>query len=394
MTNQTGGTINGGRNGVDLFSFTTGATVTNEQGATISGGLNGLNLLNVSTVINQGQILGGTASGVSMGGVGSLTNSGTISATEGIGVSLEGGIVTNQSGGTITGGVFDNGISFRTFLGTVINAGTISSPNAAGVSFLAGGVVTNQTGGTISSQNNAGILFVNAAGTVVNAGTISGASVRFAGTGDNVLTLQTGSVLNGDAVGSTATGATNSLILQGNGTANNNFLNFNSLDVQASGTWTLNGSSQVGAATVNSGVLEIGDAAHPSAELIGTVTGEHRRSPGGARPDHRRPQCHWWRYGITRRRGWDHDWDFDRHRQCDLRDQFDFRGQCQWRRTGQQASAVFGGTAAFDRRERKSDGGRHLCSLDPVHDPDALLAVWAAPHSAAFLAISPFSHRR
>jgi hypothetical protein len=39
--------------------------------------------------------------------------------------------------------------------------------------------------------------------------------VRFTGAGSNTLTLQDSSVLNGDAVGSTATGATNKLVLQG-----------------------------------------------------------------------------------------------------------------------------------------------------------------------------------
>ena len=66
-----------------------------------------------------------------------------------------------------------------------------------------------------------------AAGTVTNAGTITGTggtSVAFNGTGTNTLTLQTGSVLNGDAVGSTASGATNNLILQGRGRADNNFV--------------------------------------------------------------------------------------------------------------------------------------------------------------------------
>jgi len=93
---------------------------------------------------------------------------------------------------------------------------------------------------------------------VTNAGTITGTnSVQFAGPGANVLTLQTGSVLNGAAVGSTAPGATNALILQGSGTANNNFVNFNTLDVQASGIWSLGGTSTFGTATVASGTLAV-----------------------------------------------------------------------------------------------------------------------------------------
>ena len=90
--------------------------------------------------------------------------------------------------------------------------------------------------------------------------------------GANTLILQTGSVLNGDAFGSTSAGATNALILQGVGTANNNFLNFNTLDVQAGGLWALNGVSAIGATTVLSGTLAIGDAAHSGAVLTSPVT--------------------------------------------------------------------------------------------------------------------------
>ena len=94
-------------------------------------------------------------------------------------------------------------------------------------------------------------------GIVRNAGTISGGtkSISFIGTGTNTLILQTGSVLNGNAAGSTVAGATNKLILQGSGTVNNDFTNFNSLDIEASDAWVLNGNSTVGATTVNSGTL-------------------------------------------------------------------------------------------------------------------------------------------
>jgi hypothetical protein len=95
---------------------------------------------------------------------------------------------------------------------------------------------------------------------VTNAGTITGGtnSVQFTGLGANTLTLQTGSVLNGTAAGSTRVGATNALILQGTGTANNDFVNFNTLDVQASGTWTLGGTAALSStALVESGMLSV-----------------------------------------------------------------------------------------------------------------------------------------
>ena len=77
----------------------------------------------------------------------------------------------------------------------------------------------------------------------------------FAGTGAHTLTLQTGSVLNGAVEGSAASGATNALILQGTGTDNNNFTNFNTLTVQATGTWTLGGTSAFGTGEVQTGTL-------------------------------------------------------------------------------------------------------------------------------------------
>ena len=112
---------------------------------------------------------------------------------------------------------------------------------------------------------------IRGSGTVRNAGTISGAtnSVDFNSAGStNTLILQTGSVLIGDAVGNAT--STNKLILEGSGTANNNFAGFTSLDMASGNHWVLNGNSGVGAATI-SGILEVGDGAHASANLIGNV---------------------------------------------------------------------------------------------------------------------------
>ena len=94
---------------------------------------------------------------------------------------------------------------------------------------------------------------------MTNTGTIGGGvgSVAFAGTGANTLTLGTGSTLNGGAYGSKASGATNALVLQGSGTANNNFTNFNTLTADASGTWTLGGRSSFGGTTVSTGTLSV-----------------------------------------------------------------------------------------------------------------------------------------
>jgi fibronectin-binding autotransporter adhesin len=133
--------------------------------------------------------------------------------------------------------------------------------------------IVNALGSTISSASGVGI---EGSGTIVNAGLISGstASVQFTGNGTNVLTLKTGSTLTGTAFGSTAS-ADNQLILQGIGTANNDFIGFNSLTVQGSGVWILNGSSDVGTAMVTTGGLIIGDPTHPGAVLRGDLTADN-----------------------------------------------------------------------------------------------------------------------
>src|SRR5262249_47526150 len=93
--------------------------------------------------------------------------------------------------------------------------------------------------------------------------------------------LKNSAVLIGDAVGSV--NATIKLILQGSGTANNNFRNFNTLDVQ-DGFWTLNGNSSVGTATLLGGAsLLVGeDASHASARLTGNVAVNSGATLGGS----------------------------------------------------------------------------------------------------------------
>ncbi len=98
------------------------------------------------------------------------------------------------------------------------------------------------------------------------------ASVVFAGSGMNTLTLKTGSALSGAAFGSTASGATTALVLAGAGVANNNFDNFNTLTVKASRTWTLGGDSAIGATKMSTGALDVaGDLTTSLAQSAGTT---------------------------------------------------------------------------------------------------------------------------
>ena len=212
------------------------------------------------SVTNNGTLLGGHT-GVFLDTAGSsLTNSKSISGATFDGVQLfNGGTVVNQVGGTISGQQI--GINITKNGGTVTNAGTITAGIYIGAAGE-GGTVTNQAGGKISGDT--GIFIGTNAGTVTNAGTITGTggtSVQFGGTGTNTLTLQTGSVLDGKAIGSTASGATNNLILEGHGTASNIFQNFHVLDVRASGgPWVWNNDFTIGSTTITSGTLAVDGA--------------------------------------------------------------------------------------------------------------------------------------
>jgi len=157
------------------------------------------------------------------------------------------------------------------FANGLINGGTNGTTGGAGIIILPTATLELTNEGTISGTT----VGVQGSGTVTNSGKISGLeSVNFSGINViNKLILQTGSELIGLAQGSV--GATsNDLILQGHGTASNNFANFDTLDVQADsgGTWVMNGISIVGAATVASGTLVVGDADHSRANLVGDVT--------------------------------------------------------------------------------------------------------------------------
>src|SRR5262249_28606157 len=205
-----------------------------------------------------------------------VTNFGTIiGGAYGYGVRLQSnGSVTNNAGATISGG--ESAVQALGAPGTVTNFGTIMGTHSysIGVYLARGGVVTNGIAGSINGPSQG--VYISQGGTVTNFGTIAGtyASVHFNGVGTNVLTLGTGSVLNGPAIGSTVSGATNTLNLIGSGTAANIFQNFDALNVNAAGLWTLNGSSSIGTTTGTSGNLQIGDAANSSAQLTSTGTGK------------------------------------------------------------------------------------------------------------------------
>jgi outer membrane autotransporter protein len=263
VINLNGGTITSAAGRGIYFEFGAAqASVTNAAGGAITGATNG-----VSTVYAAATV--------------TVTNAGAIKGTAANGIYLRNssGGVANQAGGTITGAVsgvriYNNSFS-APLAATVTNAGTITGTSGPGVSITAPSAnMTNLAGGTITGTTGVYINNIfNYATTMTNAGTITGTggtAIQFRSGLFNTLILQTGSVLNGTAIGSSGSPG-DTVILQGSGTANNQFTNFFFLDVQASGVWALNG-AQAGflafqATEIQSGTLVIGDASHPGAQV-------------------------------------------------------------------------------------------------------------------------------
>ena len=137
-------------------------------------------------------------------------------ATNGTGVLLHGGgVVSNQSGGTIKSAYI--GLHFSQHPATLVNAGVVSGNSAtaagSGVSMSAGGAVTNQAGGTITGSDG---IYASGTACVVNAGSIGGKSAGCAGVSlgsGGAVTNQSGGIISGgnDAVQFSA-GITDALV--------------------------------------------------------------------------------------------------------------------------------------------------------------------------------------
>ena len=226
------GTISGaGLNHNGVWSWG-GANITNEATGVItvngSGNAGAVGAYRYAKVVNDGAIkaYGSGAYGVALNDGGTVTNSGTIAAYGANGGDAWAGVVLGQGGATLdnlASGKISGQVGVYDWSGgtaaTVDNAGTITGASY-GVELQSGGSVTDF--GAISGNN---------------------ASVEFGGSGANTLTLGTGASLSGAVIGSSANGATNTLFLQGTGTATNNFDYFTSLQVQTGAAWTLDGSA-------------------------------------------------------------------------------------------------------------------------------------------------------
>ncbi|CAE6825295.1 hypothetical protein R69619_06308 [Paraburkholderia nemoris] len=214
----------------------------NAYGMTAAWGQTNVGQLN-NTLINSGSVTtsGSNARAASiLGGSGTINNSGTLTTT-----------------GSASPTAYLQGNNDQ-----LINSGTISASgsgsdavfsNTAGSSFVA--TIQNLAGGSIISQNGSGIRTLNGNSTIINAGLVQsgiGTAITM-GNGNDSLILQTGSVINGAADGGAGT---NTVTLQGSGTASNAFTNFQTLLMQGT-LWNWTGSGTFTLAHVQTGTLNL-----------------------------------------------------------------------------------------------------------------------------------------
>jgi len=286
VNNSASGTIHGGEYGVEISGVApiivvetppVGANASVYNYGTITGGTrSGIRMRNGGYVLNDGNfnesgpgnIFGGTDGIQISGGAGQVDNyNGTITGFGHSGVHLlDSGKVYNYIGGQITG--HDYGIEIAGVaplplggLSTPTNAyvfndfnGNIAGTNRAGIRFRNGGNIDNYGnvyGGTEGIHIDGGVANVYNRGTVTGN---NGTAILF-GSDNDSLTLDTGSHLNGIA---DAGDGNDQLTLKGDGSEGNNFVNFESLTVNAD-HWTLTGSNVFSDSVfVNSGLLSIG----------------------------------------------------------------------------------------------------------------------------------------
>ena len=297
VTNQTNGTITGRYAGIhavssdvtvvnagliaatDILSgikLDNGGSVTNQSSGTIAGIIGLINADNYATVLNAGTIAGGLF-GIYALGATTLANTGRIVGTgaSGAGVYLKhGGIVTNQTSGTIAGAY--NGIYTTIIAATVSNAGHIGGGTGNGVWLESAGYLDNSVDGTISGGQRGVYTAGTSDSTVVNAGRIQATG---AGTGVDLhdggsLVNQMGGTISGyngftgghGLAGLTVTNAgaiigTNDAVLLGAGLANRLVIDPGAVFVGA-----VSGGNPIGATAVST--IELASAA-----TTGTLSG-------------------------------------------------------------------------------------------------------------------------
>ncbi len=238
-------------------------------GATFAGG-----------IANTGTI--SAASGISVAFAGNfsggITNAGLISVTAPTGVGISVDLVSTFSGGITNSGIITGGATgilicncVGTFAGGITNTGTIAA-GLNGITVEAtsfDGHIVNS--GTISAATAINLVNAGSAITVdQNAGLIAG-DILFSSFGDTLNVR--GGTINGNITGQNTGETINFALGAGNtftqgaafGISAVSFVNVNS------GVIVLDGANSVGNVAVNGGVLQVGDAANPGANLTASV---------------------------------------------------------------------------------------------------------------------------
>ncbi|TCR98660.1 autotransporter outer membrane beta-barrel domain-containing protein [Rhizobium sp. BK418] len=315
-------------NGFTMTGFQT--TTTNGQTLTFSGTLIGNtaqrgfwfnNTLIPSSLVNNGSITGGadgsstSSSGVAFAGPGTFVNNGTVTggvstgaAAGGQGINaLRGLAITNNGliqGGRSAGGPGGAGVSLGTFAtaaspASLINNGTIRGGDGAtgsgeGVHLSLGALLAENNGTIVGGSNAAAITIQLPNALIVNNGTLQagagGADAIIMSTAAGAMTLElhSGSVIIGNAVGSTT--RTDTLRLGGTGTGSfdvssigtaGQYQNFDTFEKTGAGTWLLTGNGTVTTDwTIYDGTLLVGD--HSAASSVtGDITNFGRLGGSG-----------------------------------------------------------------------------------------------------------------
>ncbi|NTZ04602.1 autotransporter outer membrane beta-barrel domain-containing protein [Burkholderia metallica] len=264
---STSGTYNdgmaaNGNNNTLVNNGTITTTGNNAYGMTAAWGQSnpgaaGNQIVNTGTVTTSGN---NARAASLLGGNGTIINSGTLTSNgrDAPAVYMQGNNDTLVNSGTIQ------------TTGTATSGGSVDAvvSNTLGSSFTA--TITNQAGGRIVSNNGIGVRSTNGAATITNAGLIQGGggTAIQGGNGNVTLILQTGSQIVGTANGGAGT---NTVTLQGTGTASNAFTNFQSLTM-AGTDWTWAGTGTFSTALVQSGTLNLtGTLGTTTASVIATV---------------------------------------------------------------------------------------------------------------------------
>ena len=193
------------------------------------------------------------------GALATVTNNASISGSHGVGFAA-GGSVTNNATGSITGQVA--GVQVLGGAGTLVNTGHITATGGAGADIEGGGSVTNNAGGNITGST-IGVFMSGSANTVRNAGTITGPTyaIDFTGSGTNRLIVDPTAVFAGKVAASSTAANTLELAsgtgsIGGLGGVGASFANFQTLAVDAGGSWTLTGANTT-TSVLDAGALDI-----------------------------------------------------------------------------------------------------------------------------------------